>query len=220
MNTANNSIWSINAKSSLWKRKENSDLPKLELPEIGKEYLINIDGRDIKFGDNYDIEYLPALAYFNGVETITELESIRVFSGIVRSITPSKCSDNQRLEFNSEVKFATQDARSIRDFGKQTAKSADDLKLWSYFLEGFFYNLTNLGEYILLSWDSESYAGSTCFLQRKNNQLFLLRCHEYQDGIYDRVQYGRIVVPSALTDRLNNRLLTLKRGSHWSGNSI
>ena len=213
-------MWNIAAKHALWKREPISDLPMVDLPEVGNEYLIKLDGRNVTTGDNLNVEYLPASAYFNGVETARDLDGIRMFAGVVKSAVPSKRIDGQPLEFDTEAKFEVRNASSIGDIGQQPAKFADSLELWRYFLDGYFCNLTNVGEYILLSWASDSYAGAKCILQRKNEEFFVLRCHEWLHESFDRIRYGRVVVPSMLTERLNIRLGTLSCGGHWSGHSI
>lgn len=220
LNIDNNSMWSITAKRALWMRKPMSDLPMLEMPEVGNEYLIKFDGRDIKIGDTLNVSYLPAFAYYNGVETVRDLASIRIFSGIVKSAVPSRRIDGQPLEFDTEVSFEVQNASCLNDFGKQTAKSAANLNYWSYFHDGFFYNLVSLEEYVLLSWASDSYAGAKCIMQRTNGEFYALYCHEWFDGSFDRVHCGSVIVPSTLTEKLNRRLVTLGDGDHWSGQSI
>lgn len=216
----NNSVWSDNAKYALWKRDPTSDLPRLDLPRIGAEHFIKFDGSDIRLGDTLKIEYSPASVYFNGVETATDLESIRMFTGVIKSFVPSKRTNNVPIEFVSEATFEIQSASSLSDFAKRPAISADNLTLWSYFQEGYFYNLTNLNEYILLSWASDSYAGAHCFIQRKNESFYVLRCHEWLYGSFDEIHYGRVTVPQLLAERLNNRLLTLEEGNHWAGDLI
>lgn len=213
-------MWKIAAKHALWKREPISDSPMVDLPEVGNEYLIKLDGRNLTTGDCLNVEYLPASAYYNGIETLRDLVGIRMFSGVVKSAVPSNRLDGQRLEFDIEAKFETRNAISIGDFRKQPAKSADSLELWRYFLDGYFCNLTNLGEYILLSWASDSYAGANCIVQRKNEEFFVLRCHEWLYESFDRIQCGRVVVPSILTERLKIRLGTLSCGAHWAGHSI
>lgn len=213
-------IWSVVAKRSLWKRGLTSDLPRSNLPEIGSEYLIIFDGGDIKIGEPLNIEYSSASAYLNGVETVADLDSMRIFGGIIKSYAPSKPTDNHMIEFDTEATFEIQSARSLSDFAKLPAVSVDDLVLWQHLRGGHFYNLTNLGEYILLSWASDSYAGADCFVQRKNGKLYVLRCHEWQEEYFSQLYYGRVIVPSILTERINRRLFTLEHGAHWAGDSI
>lgn len=216
----NTSIWSANAKRALWRKEQTSDLPRLEMPDFGKQYPIKFDGNGVKIGDTLNIEYLPALVHFNGIESVEDLDSIRIFNGIIKKFEPTIRKDDKNIEFNTEATFVVRNGYSISDFSKQQAITADDLSLWNYFQDNYFYNLANLGEYILLSWASDSYAGANCVIQRENDKLYVLRCHEWQDGIFDNVNYGKVLLPSHLVDKVNSRLLTIELGSWWSGESI
>ncbi len=215
-----NGLWSVAAKPALWKREPISELPTLEIPEVGREYLIKLDGGSVKLDDIISVEYLPASAYLNGVETVYDLEGIRICSGVVKDVAPGCREGNQISEFNTNVRFDVHKMSSLRDFSEQPEQFSDDLELWGYLHEGFFYNVTNLDDYVLVSWASDAYAGARCVLRQKAGKFFLLYCQDWLYGSFDRVHCGNIVVPIDLTKRLHLRLATLGHDEHWAGNMI
>lgn len=215
------SAWHLTALQGLWVSEEDSEVPLSETPRVGGTYRVRLEGTVFEPNKIVKIEFLPPLAYFNGIETRCDLDGLRLFGGRILKSSPTSQSPDSGT--GTEIEFEILSEYGLAELEKLTNKNADELEFWkSFFDPSRFFNIHNLESFILLSWAIDAYVGTNCILRKSDNGFALLYCHEWADGWIDRVNAGKIDVPVELEKILNNRLKKMEHqgSAHWSGHSI
>ncbi len=213
------SPWQVSAVRCLWRRDLDTRLPLLETPHVGNIYHIELEDENLKEGDCVDVEYLPATAYYNALETIEDLFGMRIFSGTMKAI--SGCDRHEEIEAKVEGKFHTFSCYSLSYFLGLPSTVDDRLGLWRNFVENeYFYNIYFIDAFIFLSWSSDSYVGAKCIIERSKDDFYVIYANEWADGGIDQINCGRVKVPANLAKKLRRRLSKMGSETQWHGHEI
>lgn len=224
MNLKNNDPWKLNAMTALWRKDGAPELPLDEIPIIDNSYAIEIGNQSLKNGQSVLIEYLPALVYLNGFDfTQDGVNDLRICSGTLSEVTAVKniegCLYENTVQNASILVESTYDISHFKDSVQSrmnTTKLEDD-----FISSDKFKNLYRVGDYIFLSWATDSYFGNDCLIVETEHGFDVLYSHEWSFRSASCVKVGRVKLTANLSDRLRARLDRLNNlEQQWSGNNL
>jgi hypothetical protein len=213
--------WDVRAIDAFWR---DVDSPKLTLqvpPVVGVDYSLQLTNSTVKNGDVIDILYEHPSQFYNGYETLEELNRILICTGIISAAGSITHTDDIYKDSLQDIDFSVTSTASFSRFNTFKQTKIMDQSWGSEFLSGDFYvYIDQIGEYILLRWDSEGYAGDECIIHQSNLGYRAIYLSGYFFGDANWVRAGNLIPPPKFVDRLSDRLLKMGHELSWSGKKL
>lgn len=205
--------WSYKAITALWRRDTAPNLPSDAAPVVGGSYKINVKNIVLKKNDFIFVEYLPALAYFNGFEE--DLKGLRICEATLSNVHSCEDVDSP----SQDAIITINSIYSFNDFKRLSLSESSDNDWGDEFFCGEFHVQTYwMEEYINLIWDSEGYSGEHYLLLPNTNGFEALYYHGWFPGMTDGVCAGRMKLSDKISKRLRRRIWKSDGTKcNWSG---
>jgi len=214
-------LWDLSAIYALWRDTVRPEITLQQAPVVGECYKIQLHNTIVEIGDVITVQYLPPLAFYNGVETIKELEQLTFFSGIVSKADIYTQPFSHYDETLQEIEFQPKSSASFTDFQRLTPKIIKDKSWGSNFINGDYYvNISRVDNYVEVDWSSEGYAGERIILGQNYSGFQVLHLWGNFFGQPDWLRAGNLIPPDRFTKRLSNKLSDMGDALHWAGRAL
>jgi len=199
--------WEIKAIDALWRDTERPDITLQKSPELGASYDLRLAGKIVKTGDVFDVLFLPALAYYNGFETIDDIEKTVIVRGVATNAESTASITNVHLGTLQEIKFKVISFAGFNDFRKLPTKTIEDENWGAEFYDiNRSGNIGRINKYIFASWNYQSVSGYQCILTQSGSDFKILFSSGFFPGTPEWVRAGNLRPPTLFTDWLTNKL--------------
>ena len=213
--------WDLSASYAFWRDIYRPDITLQQAPVIGECYKIQLEDTNVEIGDVITVQYLPPLAYYNGIETVEDLKQLTFFTGTATKVDTSTKPFHHSGETVQEIEFQPKSSTSFIDFQKHEPKIIKDKNWGDNFINGdYFVNVSRIDNYVEVDWSSEGYAGERIILRQKNSGFQALHLWGDFIGQPDWLRAGNLRPPDTFTLRLLTRLSDMGDELHWAGRSF